>query len=110
MGSAGVTNDGTGCTGHKLHIFFFPVMAPGHMIPMIDMAKLFTARGVKSTLLTTAYHEPLILRSIGRTQKLGFDVSVVTLRLPLQEVWTCRCSFSSVLSILCYKALTSSCN
>ncbi|KAK7837551.1 scopoletin glucosyltransferase [Quercus suber] len=29
----------------QLHIFFFPFMAQGHMIPTIDMAKLFAARG-----------------------------------------------------------------
>ncbi|KAK1269438.1 UDP-glucose flavonoid 3-O-glucosyltransferase 7 [Acorus gramineus] len=36
-----------------LHIFFFPLMAPGHIIPMSSLAALFAARGVSSTLLTT---------------------------------------------------------
>ncbi|KAH7658733.1 UDP-glucuronosyl/UDP-glucosyltransferase protein [Dioscorea alata] len=36
-----------------LHILFFPYMAPGHMPPMINMAKLFANRGVRTTILTT---------------------------------------------------------
>ncbi|KAM7474125.1 hypothetical protein LguiB_021368 [Lonicera macranthoides] len=40
----------------QLHIFFFPMMAQGHMIPTLDMAKLFsstTTTSVKSTIITT---------------------------------------------------------
>ncbi|KAM7469848.1 hypothetical protein LguiA_008031 [Lonicera macranthoides] len=40
----------------QLHIFFFPMMAHGHMIPILDMAKLFsstTTAAVKSTIITT---------------------------------------------------------
>ncbi|OWM79214.1 hypothetical protein CDL15_Pgr003386 [Punica granatum] len=85
MGSEGEMN-GTSSTTSKIHIFFFPFMTPGHMIPMIDMAKLFAMRGVKSTLLATPHDEPLFFRSIDRTQKLGFDIGVVTMKLPLQEV------------------------
>ncbi|PKI33542.1 hypothetical protein CRG98_046098 [Punica granatum] len=50
------------------------------------MAKLFAMRVVKWTPLTTPYNKPLLLRSIERTQKLGFDISVVTMELPLKEV------------------------
>lgn len=74
------------CSPPKLHIFFFPFMAPGHMIPMIEMAKLFASRGVKSTLITTPYNEPTFLRSIERIRELGFDIGTVTVKLPLQEV------------------------
>ncbi|KAK9290927.1 hypothetical protein L1049_009106 [Liquidambar formosana] len=28
-------------------------MSPGHLIPMIDMARLFAAHGVKATIITT---------------------------------------------------------
>lgn len=36
-----------------LHVFFFPFMSPGHLIPMVDMARLFASHGVKSTIITT---------------------------------------------------------
>lgn len=86
MAGEAETNGTTNHTSSKLHIFFFPFLASGHMIPMIDIAKLFAASGVKSTLLTTPYNEQLFLRSINRTQELGFDISILTLNLPLQEV------------------------
>ncbi|KAK4757465.1 hypothetical protein SAY87_018766 [Trapa incisa] len=70
----------------KLGIFFFPFLAPGHMIPVADIAKLFAARGAKSTLLTTTYYEQMFHRSIQRAQKLGSDLRILTMELPLQEV------------------------
>nr|ANN02876.1 UGT73AL1 [Punica granatum] len=85
MANEGETND-TKSTTSKLHIFFFPFPSKGHTIPMIDMAKLFSSRGVKSTLISTPHNEPSFLRSIERTQKLGFDIGVVTVKLPLEKV------------------------
>ncbi|KAJ0962861.1 hypothetical protein J5N97_027983 [Dioscorea zingiberensis] len=47
-----------------LHILFFPLMAPGHMIPMVNMAKLFSRRGVRATILTTPANATLIQPTI----------------------------------------------
>ncbi|KAK3411671.1 hypothetical protein EUGRSUZ_I00409 [Eucalyptus grandis] len=71
---------------HQLHLFFFPFMAPGHMIPMIDMAKLFAMRGCKSTLIATPYDKSTFMKSIVKFKDLGFDINVVTVTLPLKEV------------------------
>lgn len=50
-----------GCHDQQpLHILFFPVMAPGHMLPMVDMARAFTARGLTSTILTTPGNASLL--------------------------------------------------
>ncbi|GFS45812.1 UDP-glucosyl transferase 73C1 [Actinidia rufa] len=38
---------------HQPHFIVFPLMAQGHMIPMIDIAKLLAQRGVKVTIVTT---------------------------------------------------------
>lgn len=43
---------------------FFPYMAQGHMLPMIDIAKLFAARGVSVTIITTPANAPLIRPTI----------------------------------------------
>ncbi|KAF8019214.1 hypothetical protein BT93_G0027 [Corymbia citriodora subsp. variegata] len=75
-----------GRESHQLHIFFFPFMAPGHTIPMIDMAKLFAMRGCKSTLLATPHDEPTFLKSIAKPQDSGFDIDVITVTLPLKDV------------------------
>ncbi|GFY86051.1 UDP-glucosyltransferase 73B2 [Actinidia rufa] len=40
-------------TGEPLHVIFLPYMAPGHMIPMVDIARLFAAHGVHVTIITT---------------------------------------------------------
>ncbi|XP_020253793.1 scopoletin glucosyltransferase-like [Asparagus officinalis] len=53
MGSTNNTQD-----HHDLHIFFFPYLASGHMIPLLDTALLFAARGVKVSYITTAGNLP----------------------------------------------------
>ncbi|XP_009354715.2 UDP-glucose flavonoid 3-O-glucosyltransferase 7-like [Pyrus x bretschneideri] len=72
---------------HKqLHIFFFPYMIQGHFIPLIDMAKLFASRGVKSTLITTPLNAPLFSKAIQSSKKLGFDVDILVIKFPTEEV------------------------
>ncbi|XP_009116435.1 UDP-glycosyltransferase 73B1 [Brassica rapa] len=58
MGTSGVA------AASKLHIFFFPYMAHGHMIPTLDMAKLFATKGAKSTILTTPLNSKLFEKPI----------------------------------------------
>nr|ARM65414.1 glycosyltransferase 1 [Aloe arborescens] len=57
-----------GSEGHTLHILFFPFMAQGHMLPTVDIAKLFAAHGVKTTVLTTPGNVPIIQTSIDRAK------------------------------------------
>ncbi|PON88097.1 UDP-glucuronosyl/UDP-glucosyltransferase, partial [Trema orientale] len=51
-------------TTHHLHVLFFPLMAQGHMLPTLDMAKLFAARNVQVTILTTPLNAPLFAKSL----------------------------------------------
>ncbi|XP_073063898.1 scopoletin glucosyltransferase-like [Primulina eburnea] len=66
----------------KLHlIIFLPFMAHGHMIPMLDMAKLFNSRGVRTTILSTlAFSDP-----IKKAQESGIEIGLIIIRLPNQE-------------------------
>lgn len=50
-----------------LRLFFCPLMAPGHIIPMVDMAKLLAARGVECTIVTTPANAALVRPAIDRS-------------------------------------------
>ncbi|KAG2684679.1 hypothetical protein I3760_10G086300 [Carya illinoinensis] len=63
-----------GSKSSQLHVFFFPFNAPGHMIPMLDMARLFTTRGVKATIITTPFNVPTVVKTIERTKTRGNGV------------------------------------
>jgi hypothetical protein len=69
----------------KLKIFFFPYILGGHLIPMIDLARLFASHGVKATIVTTPQNVLLFQNPILRDQQLGHDISFVTLNFPAEE-------------------------
>ncbi|KAI0523179.1 hypothetical protein KFK09_005571 [Dendrobium nobile] len=50
-----------------LHIFFLPLLAPGHMIPMLDLSILISARGPRSTIVTTPANAKLLRPSLSDT-------------------------------------------
>uniref|UniRef100_A0ACD5VQ69 Uncharacterized protein n=1 Tax=Avena sativa TaxID=4498 RepID=A0ACD5VQ69_AVESA len=67
-----------------LHILFFPFLAPGHLIPIADMAALFASRGVRCTILTTPVNAAIIRSAVDRandafcsTDCPTIDISVV---------------------------------
>ncbi|XP_059651072.1 scopoletin glucosyltransferase-like [Cornus florida] len=69
----------------QLHVFFFPFMAHGHMIPTLDMAKLFASRGVKTTIITTPLNAPIFTKSIQTTKNLGTQISIRVIEFPAVE-------------------------
>ncbi|XP_010526965.1 PREDICTED: UDP-glucosyl transferase 73B2-like [Tarenaya hassleriana] len=73
---------------HQLHVFFFPFMAHGHMIPTLDMAKLFASRGVKSTILTTPLNAPIFQRPIEafKNKNPDSDIGIEILNFPCPEL------------------------
>ncbi|KAM5549388.1 UDP-glucose flavonoid 3-O-glucosyltransferase 7-like [Rosa sericea] len=73
-------------TEQQLHIFFLPFMAQGHTLPLIDMAKLFASRGVKSTLITTPVNAPLFSKAIQTSKSLGFEIELLVIKFPSTEV------------------------
>ncbi|KAE9447180.1 hypothetical protein C3L33_20933, partial [Rhododendron williamsianum] len=58
------------------------MMAHGHMIPTLDIAKLFAAQGVKSTIITTPLNAHYFQKSVERTNQLGFEMGILTLEFP----------------------------
>ncbi|GLT60420.1 hypothetical protein SLA2020_331870 [Shorea laevis] len=57
-----------------LHMFFLPFMAQGHMIPLVDIAKPFATRGMKSTIITTPLNAPLFSKTIERSKNSEMGV------------------------------------
>ncbi|XP_015892859.3 scopoletin glucosyltransferase-like [Ziziphus jujuba] len=74
-----------GRKNQKLNIFFFPFLAYGHMIPALDMAKLFAARGVKTTIITTPLNAPFFSKTIQRTRFLAQEIHIETIEFPSKE-------------------------
>ncbi|XP_072972469.1 scopoletin glucosyltransferase-like [Typha angustifolia] len=48
----------------RLRVFFFPMLTPGHMLPIVDMAILFSRHGASPTVITTPGNLPLIRPTI----------------------------------------------
>jgi scopoletin glucosyltransferase len=49
-----------------LHVLFFPFVAPGHLIPVADMAAIFSSHAVKCTILTTPLKAVVIRSAVDR--------------------------------------------
>nr|UXB92744.1 glycosyltransferase [Helleborus thibetanus] len=69
----------------NLHILFIPLMAPGHMNPLIDMARLFAARGVNCTILTTPINASRFQATIDRDTLSGLRIQTHILQFPCSE-------------------------
>ncbi|KAL5053958.1 hypothetical protein RYX36_034640 [Vicia faba] len=70
---------------NPLHIFFFPFMGQGHMIPAIDMAKLFASKGVQSTIVTTPLNKPTISKAIENFKNHSNNIHIQTINFPTVE-------------------------
>ncbi|PSS02690.1 Scopoletin glucosyltransferase [Actinidia chinensis var. chinensis] len=70
----------------KLHIYFFPMMAYGHMIPIVDMARLFAGCGVRTTIILTPLNAAHLSKTIERDKELGLDMSIQLISFPSDEV------------------------
>ncbi|XP_026426126.1 UDP-glucose flavonoid 3-O-glucosyltransferase 7-like [Papaver somniferum] len=67
---------------HQLHVFLFPVMAQSLMIPMVDVARLFAARGLKSTIITTPLNAMSVSKSVERDRLSGLNINVQIIPFP----------------------------
>ncbi|MQM17768.1 hypothetical protein Taro_050746 [Colocasia esculenta] len=74
-----------GPEAHNLEVFFFPFLAPGHMIPAVDMARLFASRGVKATVVTTRGNASLVQPAIDWANKSGRHMRLLLMPFPSSE-------------------------
>ncbi|PON56165.1 UDP-glucuronosyl/UDP-glucosyltransferase [Parasponia andersonii] len=68
------------------HFVLVPFMAQGHMIPMIDMARLFAERGVFVSLVTTPHNASRFESIITRASDSGLPIRLVQIPFPSREV------------------------
>ncbi|KAK6805666.1 hypothetical protein RDI58_003451 [Solanum bulbocastanum] len=67
----------------QLHFFFFPLMAHGHMIPTLDMAKL--VGGVKATIITTPLNQSVFSKAIQRNKQDGNEIEICLIKFQAVE-------------------------
>ncbi|KAH7553561.1 hypothetical protein JRO89_XS12G0026900 [Xanthoceras sorbifolium] len=66
----------------QLHVFFFPFMSPGHLIPMTDMARIFASHGTtKATIITTPQNISRFESIIGRDDNRQ-SISILKMDFP----------------------------
>ncbi|XP_072964429.1 probable UDP-glucosyl transferase 73B6 [Typha angustifolia] len=68
-----------GSESNRAHLLFFPFLAVGHVLPMVDMAKLFASRGVRASVVTTQSNAASIESAIGSS---AVDLWVLQAGLP----------------------------
>ncbi|KAK2361236.1 soyasapogenol B glucuronide galactosyltransferase [Trifolium repens] len=70
----------------KLHVIFVPFPTPGHMIPMIDTARLFAKHGVNVTIITTHANASTFQKSIDTDFNSGYSIKTQLLQFPSAQV------------------------
>lgn len=70
----------------KLHFVLVPLMAQGHTIPMIDMARLLASRGVHVSVITTPVNAARIKTVIERVKASQLSIQFVPLPFPCSAV------------------------
>ncbi|KAL7247981.1 hypothetical protein ACSBR2_002810 [Camellia fascicularis] len=68
-----------------LHFILFPLMAQGHMIPMVDIAKLLAHRGLIVTIVTTPLNAKRFKPTVTRAIASGLKIQFLELRFPCAE-------------------------
>ncbi|KAK2418276.1 UDP-glycosyltransferase [Trifolium repens] len=69
----------------KLHFVLFPMMAQGHMIPMIDIAKILAQHNNVVTIVTTPQNALRYTSTITRYIESGLHIQLIQLQFPSKE-------------------------
>ncbi|XP_031254954.1 scopoletin glucosyltransferase-like [Pistacia vera] len=69
----------------QLHIMFFPHLSHGHLIPSIDMARVFASHGVKATIISTPLNAPIISEITEMDKQIGLEIHIRIINFPSTE-------------------------
>ncbi|KAL0918391.1 hypothetical protein M5K25_010396 [Dendrobium thyrsiflorum] len=70
----------------RLHFLLVPLMAQGHMIPMVDLARLLVAHGALVTFVTTPVNLARIQPIVDRAVAAALPIRFVELPFPATDV------------------------
>ncbi|CAJ2670881.1 soyasapogenol B glucuronide galactosyltransferase-like protein [Trifolium pratense] len=70
----------------QLHVVFVPFPTPGHMIPMVDTARLFAKHGVNVTIITTHANASTFQKSIDSDFNSGYSIRTQLIQFPSAQV------------------------
>ncbi|GKV40863.1 hypothetical protein SLEP1_g48461 [Rubroshorea leprosula] len=69
---------------YEPHFVFIPLMGPGHIIPIIDIARLLAQRGVTVTIATTPQNAARFASVVNRATSSGLPIRFLQLEFPLE--------------------------
>lgn len=69
----------------ELHFVLLPHLAHGHMIPMMDMARLLARRGLVITVVTTPINAARFVSVIDRAARSGLRIELLQVPFPSAE-------------------------
>ncbi|GLT87480.1 hypothetical protein SLE2022_055620 [Rubroshorea leprosula] len=67
---------------YEPHFVFIPLMAPGHIIPIIDIARLLAQRDVTVTIATTPQNAARFASVVNRATSSGLPIRFLQLEFP----------------------------
>ncbi|GAU17166.1 hypothetical protein TSUD_177960 [Trifolium subterraneum] len=70
----------------QLNVVFVPFPTPGHMIPMIDTARLFAKHGVNVTIITTHANASTFQKFIDSDFNAGYSIKTQLIQFPSAQV------------------------
>ncbi|RHN55347.1 putative soyasapogenol B glucuronide galactosyltransferase [Medicago truncatula] len=70
----------------NLKVIFIPFSATSHIIPLVEMARLFAMHGVDSTIVTTAGNAGIFQKSIDHDFNRGRPIKTHVLEFPAKQV------------------------
>ncbi|XP_030495730.2 UDP-glycosyltransferase 73C3 [Cannabis sativa] len=67
------------------HFILFPFLAQGHLIPMVDIARMLAQRGVIITIFTTTQNAARVQGVLNRAKEAGLRINLIQLKFPYVE-------------------------
>ncbi|XP_027365711.1 UDP-glycosyltransferase 73C2-like [Abrus precatorius] len=69
----------------NLNFVLFPLMSQGHMIPMMDIARVLAQQGVTVSVITTPHNAARFSSTFARSIDSGSQIKLVELQFPYKE-------------------------